>query len=89
MWNVDDMLVTFPSTKWRDWFEESMKPFELVKQYDYVSYLGIQITREKNGDIILNQKGYIETMIKRHGFEKLINDQPLNRLHKQKKKKNK
>jgi hypothetical protein len=48
-----------------------MKPFELVKQYDNVSYLGIQITREKNGDIVLSQKGYIEGMIKRHGFGNL------------------
>jgi len=67
--HVDDMLLTFPSIKWRDWFEEKMKPFELVKQYDNVSYLGIQIMRERNGDITLSQKGYIEAMLKRYGFD--------------------
>jgi hypothetical protein len=69
--HVDDMLATFPSVKWRDWFEEEMKPFELVKQYDEVSYLGIQIKRESNGDITLSQKGYIQAMLKRHGLDKL------------------
>ena len=69
--HVDDMLVTFPTGKWRNWFDENMKPFELVKQYDNVSYLGIQITRERNGDITLCQKGYIETMLKRYGFMNL------------------
>jgi len=69
--HVDDMLVTFPTKPWRDWFEKKIKPFELVKQYDNVSYLGIQITKEKNGDITLSQKGYIENMLKRHGLTEL------------------
>ena len=69
--HVDDMLVTFPTKQWRDWFEKKMKPFELGKQYDNVSYLGIQIAREKNGDTTLSQKGYIENMLKRHGLTEL------------------
>jgi len=57
--HVDDMLLTFPSVEWRNWFEKNMEPFELVKQYEDISYLGITIKREQNGDITLSQRGYI------------------------------
>ena len=69
--HVDDMLLTFPSIAWRKWFEEAMNKFQLVSQYDEVSYLGIQIKREKNGDITLSQKGYIQSMLKRYGLESM------------------
>ena len=42
--HVDDMLLTCPSVKWRTWFESCVeKHFTLVKQYDNISYLGMQI----------------------------------------------
>jgi len=44
--HVDDMLVTTTNRRLRKWFEYEMeKHFELVKQYDNVSYLGMSISR--------------------------------------------
>jgi hypothetical protein len=70
--HVDDMLLSSPNKHWQIWFESEMeKHFELSKQYDKLSYLGIQIRKESNGDIRLTQQGYIETILKRYRFDNL------------------
>ena len=71
--HVDDMLLTCPHVKWRTWFESVCeKYFTLVKQYDNISYLGIQINQNTNtGHITLNQHGYLTSVLKKYGFDKL------------------
>jgi hypothetical protein len=71
--HVDDMLLTCPHVKWRTWFErECEKYFTLVKQYDNISYLGIQINQNRSsGHITLNQHGYLTSVLKKYGFDKL------------------
>jgi hypothetical protein len=67
------MLLTCPHVKWRTWFESVCeKYFTLVKQYDNISYLGIQINQDTNtGHITLNQHGYLTSVLKKYGFDKL------------------
>jgi hypothetical protein len=72
--HVDDMLLTAPNIKWRQWFEEKMeKHFSLVKQYDNISYLGMQIRRDpRTNDIIVNQHGFITSLLKKYKFNNLM-----------------
>jgi len=82
--HVDDMLVTTTSRKLRKWFEYEMeKHFELVKQYDTVSYLGMSISRSGNdikkhdgdsarptqgeNDIKITQQGFVEEILTKYG----------------------
>jgi hypothetical protein len=71
--HVDDMLLTCPSIHWRTWFENTMeKHFSLVKQHDSISYLGMQIYQDEiTGDILINQHGFLLSLIKKHDLEKL------------------
>lgn len=71
--HVDDMLLTCPNKKWREWFEQKMKKnFELVCQYDNLSYLGMSVKRDPNtGDIHVNQTGYIKELLKRYGLKQV------------------
>jgi hypothetical protein len=71
--HVDDMLLTYPNQRWRDWFEKAMeKRFKLVKHYDNFSYLGISIETDKQtGSIKLSQKGMIKKILKEQGLEDL------------------
>jgi hypothetical protein len=69
--HVDDMLLTCPSREWQRWFEEEMeKQFELVKQYDEVSYLGMTIKPGKKW-VRVDQEGFLRSILKRHGLEGL------------------
>ena len=66
--HVDDILMTCPHPKYRDWFEKSLENhFPLVKQYDTVSYLGMVIDRASNGDVTVNQSGYLSTLLQKYG----------------------
>ena len=69
--HVDDMLFTGPSLRWRSWFEREMKVhFELVTQYDDVSYLGMSIRRDKkHGSISVSQEGYVSDILKKYDCE--------------------
>jgi hypothetical protein len=71
--HVDDMLLTSPNEHLRQWFEESMgKHFTLVHQRDEVSYLGMMIRRDKKtGSILVNQTGFLQNILKKHGCDKL------------------
>jgi len=67
--HVDDMLVTTTSRKLRKWFEYEMeKHFELVKQYDNVSYLGMSISRTGR-DIKITQQGFIEEILTKYNCQ--------------------
>jgi hypothetical protein len=69
--HVDDMLLTCPTAELRQWFEVEMeKHFQLVKQYDKVSYLGMTITAGSRG-IRVDQEGFLSTIVKKQGFDKL------------------
>jgi hypothetical protein len=64
--HVDDMLLTASSQKHRDWFEQEIKKnFEIVVQHDNVSYLGMTISRETDGSVRLDQKGFLETVLRK------------------------
>jgi hypothetical protein len=71
--HVDDMLLSAPTIKWRKWFEESIsKSFDLVSQYDNVSYLGMNIEYSKETQSLkLNQSGYVKDIIKKYELENL------------------
>jgi hypothetical protein len=62
--HVDDLFLTAPNKKWQIWFEKLMeKKYELVKQYDTVSYLRMNVKRKKNGDITVDQIGYLNSLL--------------------------
>ena len=71
--HVDDMLLTCPSVKWREWFETRIETrYALVKQYDNVSYLGMQIHRDrKTGDILVDQHGFLQSLLLKHRCDSL------------------
>ena len=70
--HVDDILMTCPCTKYRDWFEKKLEDhFPLVKQYDNVSYLSMVISRNHNGDVTVHQSGYLQSLFIKHGCKKL------------------
>jgi hypothetical protein len=70
--HVDDMLVAAPSTTHLKTFESKMeKTFELVKQYDTLSYLGMSIRRRKCGDIVVNQSGFVDDIVKKYDCDNL------------------
>lgn len=71
--HVDDMLFTGPNLRWRSWFEQEMKVhFELVTQYDDVSYLGMSIRHDKkHGSISVSQEGYVSDILKKYGCDKI------------------
>ena len=66
--HVDDILLTCPHEKYRSWFEDQLEQhFPLVKQYDSVSYLGMVVNRTANGDVTVNQSGYLSTLLQKYG----------------------
>ena len=71
--HVDDMLLTSPNEKQQKWFEKTLgKHFDLVAQYDSVSYLGMMIRRDnKSGSVFVDQHGYLRTILKKHGCDRL------------------
>jgi hypothetical protein len=61
--HVDDMLLASPNDTTRLWFEYEMKrQFEISKQVNELSYLGMTIKKTKEG-ITVHQRGYIDNMI--------------------------
>jgi len=70
--HVDDILMTCPHPKYRTWFEKSLETyFPLVKQHDTVSYLGMVISRNKAGDVTVNQSGYLQSLFQKYGCDNL------------------
>jgi len=71
--HVDDLLVTSPSKRQQKGFERDLKKsFELVCQYDDLSYLGMKIQYDKQGQQLkVSQPGYIRDLLKRFGYDKL------------------
>jgi hypothetical protein len=60
--HVDDMLLMCPNSKLRTAFESEMeKRFEITKQLNDLSYLGMTITKTDQG-IRVHQAGYIDQM---------------------------
>ena len=67
--HVDDMLLTASSLKIRDWFEnEIKKSFEIVAQHDNVSYLGMTVTRESDGSVRVDQRGFLEALLRKLNY---------------------
>lgn len=67
--HVDDMLLTASSLKTRDWFEnEIRKSFEIVAQHDNVSYLGMTVTREADGSVRVDQRGFLEALLRKLNY---------------------
>jgi hypothetical protein len=66
--HVDDMLLSFPHEKYRTWFESALlkKTYELSSQHDDLSYLGMNIKRNKDGYIEVNQKGYLQSILDKY-----------------------
>jgi len=65
--HVDDILLLSPNSKAQTWFTTSMaKYFELVSQYQDISYLGMSIRHDKRSNIVyVNQEGFIKDIIKK------------------------
>ena len=64
--------MTCPHQKYRYLFEKSLEShFPLVTQYDTVSYLGMVIDRSSNGDVTVNQSGYLSTLFQKYGCDNL------------------
>ncbi len=65
--HVDDILLSSPSIKHREWFEkEIQKDFEIVIQHDNISYLGMNITYDMpNRQIKVTQSGYLIDLVKK------------------------
>ena len=62
--HVDDLLSIAPTKKDRDQFKKDLMSLFKIKESkeNSLSYLGMTISREKNGDITVKQKGYIEDL---------------------------
>lgn len=71
--HVDDILCVSTNTHLRKQFEHLlMQRFEIVKQYDTLSYLGLSITMHKTlGTVVVNQTGYIDAVAKRFNLGSL------------------
>ena len=71
--HVDDILLTTPTLEDRQWFEKEMKKhFELICQYDNISYLGMTVSRNPTtGDIQVSQEGFIKDLLKKYGCENI------------------
>jgi hypothetical protein len=69
--HVDDMLLLTPGRKYREWFEREMGvSFELVKQYDTLSFLGMRIWRDPiTGSIKVTQSGFVRELLRKHGYQ--------------------
>jgi hypothetical protein len=65
--HVDDILCVATHTYLRAEFEQLLRSrFEIVTQYDNLSYLGMSVQLHKHeGTITVNQTGYIEAIAKR------------------------
>ena len=71
--HVDDILLTYPDNGGHSsWFESKMEEiFPLVKHYNNLSYLGMQIKRLPNGDITVDQRGYLESILQKYQCDKV------------------
>jgi hypothetical protein len=75
--HVDDILLLAPNLKQQSIFiKEFSKQFELVSQFNKVSYLGMTIQRLKNGNISVTQEGYINDILKKHKCDNLLKYPP-------------
>jgi len=64
--HVDDMLIASPCEDAKRWFEATfMRKYELTGQHNNFSYIGMTITRSKNG-FSVNQLGFIENMVAKY-----------------------
>jgi len=60
--HVDDMMLAFPSSENKKWFETAMKGwYEIVTQDTNITYLGMSVTKNIDG-IKVHQSGYIDTL---------------------------
>jgi hypothetical protein len=64
--HVDDIYSSAPNNNLRKEFEKGLKKyFDLKSQHGTVSYLGMVIKKAENGDIFVNQSGYVDDMLKK------------------------
>ena len=71
--HVDDILLLAPSASHRSWFEQQLqKDFEITKQHDTLSYLGMTIQRTPS-EVFVTQEKHIQDIVKKFGFDKLRN----------------
>jgi len=69
--HVDDILLSSTSKSHQRWFERKLEEkFELTKQYDNLSYLGLNIVRKKGG-LLVTQDKHIQELSKKYEFDKL------------------
>jgi len=63
--HVDDILLLSPNSKAQSWFTSSMSTyFELVSQYQDISYLGMSIRHDKHTKTVhVNQEGFTKDII--------------------------
>jgi hypothetical protein len=71
--HVDDIICTAPNKKQQKWLERVLEEdFEISKQYNKISYLGMTIEKSPaTGIITVTQEGYIQDIVKKYGYDKL------------------
>lgn len=69
--HVDDILLSSTSKFHQRWFEKKLEErFELTKQYDNLSYLGLNVVKKNNG-LLVTQDKHIQELSKKYEFDKL------------------
>ena len=69
--HVDDILLTSPTKARQLWFESELeKHFEITKQYDNLSYLGLNI-QSRDNSIFITQDKHISELINRYDLQHL------------------
>jgi hypothetical protein len=71
--HIDDMLLSIPNKKQQMWFEKEIsKSYNLVKQYNTISYLGMTISKNPTtGSISLSQEGMLKSLLLKYGVHDL------------------
>jgi len=64
--HVDDLLLTSTSRELQKWFEEELRSqFEITMQYDNISYIGLNVSQNKN-ELLITQTKHIKDLVKRY-----------------------
>lgn len=76
--HVDDLLFSSPNVSDREWFESELeKSFEIKKQYDNLSYLGMSIDyNERKRTLKVSQVGAVKEIVSRIGYDHLVKRPP-------------
>ena len=69
--HVDDILIASPTKELQQLIEAQLKQkFDISSQYDNLSYLGLNITKDTDKNTIrVNQQGYIDNLLNKYNMK--------------------